>query len=78
VAEYNNIPYLYPYNAILGDQAGDRYCINRRTNENYEFIRKQYNNLLENPEKIREGKGYAINFISLKAEIEQFRAEARK
>jgi hypothetical protein len=62
VAEYNNIPYLYPYNAILGDQVGDRYCINRRTTENYEFIRKQYNSLLKNPESIKEGWNYLSRF----------------
>jgi len=62
VAEYNNIPYLYPYNAILGDKTGDRYCINRRATENYEFLRKQYNSLLENPESIKEGWNYLSRF----------------
>lgn len=62
VAEYNNIPYLYPYNALLGDQVGDRYCINRRTSENYNFIKKYYSGLLEKPEKIKEGWDYLARF----------------
>jgi len=64
VAARRGIPYLYPFNALLGDRGGDRYRINTSTLEDYADVRQRYERLLDHGDEIREGWDYLHAFRS--------------
>ena len=55
IAETRGIPYIYPFDSLLGDQVGDFYRINTRTLEAFEDVRERYEYLLGHADLIKEG-----------------------
>ena len=62
IAAIRGIPYVYPFNSLLGDQGGDFYRINTRTLEAYQDVRQHYEHLLEHADKVKEGWEYLRRF----------------
>lgn len=77
VAEKRGIPFLYPFNALLGDPIGDRFRVNTRALEKFDDVRDRYEQLLAAPDMISEGWKYLTNFRNSKQRsIYHFHLEA--
>lgn len=62
VTEKRGIPYIYPFNALLGDSHGDRFRINTRAMERFDDVRDRYEQLLVRKEDVKEGWDYLSGF----------------